>query len=99
MTPGTWREMVDRSMELFNALGDGEKRIEENEKEAAVVQRRALVLRRDMKQGEVITEGDLFPLRPIPKDGIPPYEANTVVGKRLRHSVKEDQYLRRDDFE
>lgn len=99
MTPETWREMVDRSMELFNALGDGEKRVEENEEEAAVIQRRALVIQRDMEQGGTITEDDLFPLRPIPKDGIRPYEANAVIGRRLKHAVKADQYLRWADLE
>ena len=99
MTPKTWREMVDRSAELLSALGDGKKRIEENEKESAVIQRRALVFQRDMEQGEVITEDDLFPLRPIPEDGIPPYEVNTVIGRRLKHAVKADQYLRWADLE
>lgn len=99
MTPDTWREMVDRSTELFDALGDGEKRIEENEREAAVIQRRGLVLQRNMRKGERITKDDIFPLRPIPEDGIPPYEADTVIGKQLRHDVKADQYLRREDLE
>lgn len=99
MTPKTWREMVDRSIELFNALGDGKKRIEENEKDAAIIQRRALVLRRNMGKGERITEEDIFPLRPIPEDGIPPYEAKSVIGQRLKHDMKADQYLRKEDLE
>ena len=33
MCPKTWEEMVSRSRELENALGDGEKKIEDNEKE------------------------------------------------------------------
>ena len=32
MNPSTWSEMVDRSMELWYALGDGIKKIEDNEK-------------------------------------------------------------------
>lgn len=99
MTPKTWREMVDRSIELFNALGDGEKRIEENEKESAVIQRRAIVLQRDMRKGERLTKDDIFPLRPIPKDGIPPYEVENVIGQRLKHDMKADQYLRKEDLE
>lgn len=99
MTPKTWREMVDRSTELFNALGDGEKRVESNEAESSVIQRRAIVLQRDMQKGEMITKDDIFPLRPMPKDGIPPYEAGSVIGRRLRHDMKEDQYLRKEDLE
>ncbi|MEY8388128.1 N-acetylneuraminate synthase family protein [Oscillospiraceae bacterium 38-13] len=99
MTPDSWREMVRHSLELFDALGSGEKRVEENEKESAVIQRRALFTVRDMQAGESITEKDIFPLRPIQPDGIPPYEAGSVLGKKLTHSVKRDQYLRRTDFE
>ena len=40
MTPATWREMVDRARELEAALGDGVKRIEANERETVVLQRR-----------------------------------------------------------
>ncbi len=99
MTPKTWREMIERSKELYDALGNGEKRIEQNEEESAMIQRRALVFRRDMKMGEIITADDIFPLRPIPQDGIPPYEAGNVIGKRLKCNVKADQYLRKDDLE
>lgn len=99
MTPRSWREMVTRSRELFEALGDGEKRVEENERESAVIQRRALFAVKDLKAGEAVAEGDLFPLRPIQPDGIPPYELETVLGKRLKRDVKRDSCLRRSDLE
>lgn len=98
MTPDSWREMVDRSLELFSALGDGEKKIEENEQEAAVIQRRALFTARAMRAGELVTEGDLIPLRPVPPDGIPPYEAEQVIGQRLKRDVAQDTYLRWEDL-
>lgn len=99
MLPDSWRTMVKHSEEMFEALGDGVKRIEENEKESAVIQRRALYTVRDLEPGEVITEKELFPLRPIPPDGIPPYDMDFVIGKRLRHAVKRDCCLRREDIE
>lgn len=99
MTPDSWREMVRHSLDLFEALGDGEKRIEENEKESAVIQRRALYAVRELEAGSEIAPGDLFPLRPIRPDGIPPFEAETLMGKRLKHRVGKDCYLRRDDVE
>lgn len=40
MNPQTWREMVDRTRELEASLGDGIKRVEENEKETRILQRR-----------------------------------------------------------
>lgn len=98
MTPSSWKEMVDRATEVYYATGDGVKRIEENEKEAVRVQRRALVVQRDMRAGETLAHADLFPLRPIQPDGIPPYEIDQVVGKRLQTDIKRDHYLRREDL-
>ena len=42
MNPSSWQEMVERTRELEYSLGDGEKKVEFNEIETAIVQRRAL---------------------------------------------------------
>ncbi len=99
MNPGTWREMVDASNELYAALGDGIKRIEENEKDPAVVQRRALRYVKDQPSGHKLGRDDLFPLRPRPADGIPPYEISGLLGKRLKKNVKADEYIRYSDIQ
>lgn len=83
MNPESWREMVDRSRELENALGDGVKRIEENERQTAVVQRRCLRLTRAMKAGAILAAGDLEALRPAPDGALPPYRAGEAVGRAL----------------
>lgn len=83
MDPASWRDMVDRSRELELALGDGVKRIEENEKETVVAQRRCLRLVREMGVGEVLSAGDLEALRPAPADSIAPYRLDEVIGKEL----------------
>jgi len=97
MTPKTWREMVERANEVYLALGDGIKRVEENEKETVMVQRRALRFRKDLPKGHILEKKDLFPLRPIPQDGVPPYEIDDVIGKVLLKDVKADDYLRKED--
>lgn len=98
MNPTTFKEMVVQSNLLYEALGDGIKRVESNEMDSAVVQRRSLYLVRDMKQGETITKEDLFPLRPIKSDGIPPYELGKVIGKQLLQDMKQDSHLRWEDI-
>lgn len=98
MTPENWHEMVDRSIELWHAMGDGMKKIENNEKEALVVQRRALYFTRDIAAGNVIAKDDLFPLRPIPSDAIPPYDLNNTVGKVLNRDVRKDEYVKWEDL-
>jgi sialic acid synthase SpsE len=98
MTPATWREMVDRTRELEAALGDGRKRIEENERETAVVQRRCIRARRDLASDSVVREEDLIMLRPCPADGIAPYEFRKLLGKRLRRAVSSGENLTWGDF-
>lgn len=99
MTPATWREMVTRARELEAALGDGIKRIEENERDAAVVQRRCLRLARDLGAGAVITHDDLVALRPAPIGSFAPWEIDSVVGKRLKHARENGAELRVEDLE
>jgi N-acetylneuraminate synthase len=99
MNPTTWREMVSRANEVYLALGDGNKIIEENEQETAVIQRRGLRFTKDLLRGHILEKGDLFPLRPRNPDGIPPYEIINLVGKELKRNVKADDYIRREDIE
>jgi sialic acid synthase SpsE len=83
MNPRTWREMVDRTRELELALGDGVKRIEENERQSAIVQRRCLRLTRDMATGEVLTEKDVEALRPAPAGAAEPWRLSEIIGRKL----------------
>ena len=93
MNPRTWREMVDRANEVYACLGDGIKRVESNEADASVVQRRSLRATRDLPVGHILSDRDLEALRPIPKDGIPPYELRIVTGKALKNGLKKGEHL------
>ncbi|MBF0369955.1 MAG: N-acetylneuraminate synthase family protein [Magnetococcales bacterium] len=84
MNPQTWREMVDRSRELEMALGDGIKRIEANETDTVIVQRRCLRLCRNLPAGTLLDATHLESLRPAPADSLPPYRLAEVLGRRLR---------------
>lgn len=83
MNPTSWREMVDRTRELEYALGDGVKRVEENERNTVIVQRRAIRVREDLQKGLVLVRDHLEMLRPCPTDGIAPYDIDQVVGRTL----------------
>ncbi len=93
MNPQTWREMVDRSNELYASLGDGIKRVEENEKESLIVQRRCLRAVRDINKGEILTEMDVEALRPIPDNGFPPYMMGSLIGKKVVENIKQGQHF------
>lgn len=96
MNPVTWRDMVDRSYELIDALGDGVKRVEDNEKESMIVQRRCLRINTDLKAGDVIEEKDLIALRPISPGGVDPHEKDKFVGKRINTNLEAGEHLKFD---
>lgn len=99
MNPAEWKEMVDRSRELESALGVGIKKIEENELQTAIVQRRSIRAKRELKVGHKIARDDLEILRPCPEDAIPPYKVELIIGKRLSRTIQRGDYLRIYDFE
>ena len=99
MTPKSWREMVDRSRELEAALGDGVKRIEENEKHTAIVQQRCLRLAHSLPAGAQLTEADLEVLRPAQVDALRPFELATALGRRLKVARKSGEAISLSDLE
>jgi sialic acid synthase SpsE len=90
-----WKEMVNRTRELEFALGDGIKRIEENEKNTVIVQRRAIRAARNLPAGTVVQASDLKFLRPCPSDALNPFEIEAILGKPLKHDMLEDQVFKK----
>ena len=84
MNPRSWKEMVDRTRELELSMGDGVKIIEKNEVKTAIVQRRSIRATRNINAGEIINKKDLESLRPITNDGIPPFEIDKLINKKLK---------------
>lgn len=98
MNPNSWREMVDRTREIELALGDSVKKVEDNEKDSIIVQRRSLRTKRDMMKGEEISRNDLTILRPCPKDGLNPYEISNILGMKLNKNIKAGSLIRWEDL-
>lgn len=99
MNPATWREMVERTRELEAALGNGIKRVEENEIETVVVQRRSLRLTSGLPAGHQLRHEDLIPLRPCPADAVSPAEIDQVIGLTLRRTIQKGEHITRYDLE
>ncbi|HJA40300.1 MAG TPA: N-acetylneuraminate synthase family protein [Firmicutes bacterium] len=99
MNPKTWKEMVARSKELELALGSDIKKVEENEKETVVVQRRALYMKVDKNKGDVLLPEDVVALRPAPRDGIFPYQMEEIVGKIFLCNKNSGEILRNCDLD
>ena len=99
MNPTTWAWMVERTRELEMALGDGIKRVEENEKDTVVVQRRCIRLKYNMKKNDLIKKSDLEILRPAPADAIFPYDEEKVLGRKLIIDKNAGDYIKFEDID
>ena len=93
MDPATWRDMVDRARDLEAALGSPLKKVEDNERETVVLQRRCLRAARDLSAGHVLTAADIEVLRPATPGALPPGELDATVGKVLRRDLVFGQEL------
>ena len=87
MNPHAWRAMVDATRELELALGSAEKRVEENEKDTVVIQRRCLRAAREIKAGEIFTREMVEVLRPATPGAILPPEIPIVIGTRALEDI------------
>ena len=98
LDPGMWKKMVEDTRVLERCLGDGKKTVEVNEKDARIVQRRALRFTRALPEGHILKEGDFIALRPCPPDGVSPFDIDLLLGKRLIDPVNEDDLVRRNNI-
>lgn len=91
LNPKTWRNMVDGVKELLLSMGDGIKRIEENELETVVIQRRAIVAARNLNAGAVINRDDIDFLRPCSAEAFTPFQTETLLGRKLRKNINKGE--------
>ena len=95
MTPKTWADMVARTRELELALGGAEKKVEENERETVIIQRRGIRARHDLKRGDRLTRDMITVLRPAPVDGFSAAEIPQVLGAELLVDLPAGEHLPR----
>lgn len=93
MNPKSWKDMVDKSYELLGALGDGVKKVEQNEVQSQIVQRRCIRVNRRLEKGTILSEKDLIYLRPISENGLHPYEKDLFIGKTLTVDIEAGEHL------
>ena len=89
--PEDFRKAVNNFRLVNTVLGQSEKTVLPCELIPRREARRSLVLTRDMKKGEVITETDLIAKRP--GTGISPTYQNIVIGRALLQDCPEDTVL------
>tara|TARA_B110000008_G_C16894298_1_gene534094 strand:+ start:210 stop:1277 length:1068 start_codon:yes stop_codon:yes gene_type:complete len=95
----TWKDMIDRSKELEYALGSTLKKVEDNELETVILQRRAIRANKKLKVGSVVKINDLEFLRPCPENALSPSFIDQLVGKSIPRNLNAGECFLLSDIE
>ena len=79
--------MVEATRELEYALGLPIKKVEDNEMETSIVQRRCCRATKDIEAGELILEDFIEVLRPAPVNSIAPFDKDKICGKKAAEFI------------
>ncbi len=96
MDPAELRFLIDRSREIHTALHNPKQRTEAEEPVYRFA-RASVVADRDLAEGHVITEADIWARRPGSGE-IAGYDFDKVVGKRLTRAVTRNTQLKWGDL-
>jgi len=96
MNPGEFKLMADYVRELERAMGGTRKEVVEEEGETVYVQRRCLYAKRNLTEGQIITEDDIDVLRPAL--GIPPKYKKVIIGMQVRKNIARNDPIYWDDL-
>ena len=94
MDPKSWRKMVDDTRLLERAMGGPLKKVEDNEKETVILQRRSIRVTVSKSKGEELLLDDIQFQRPCPKDAISVNDVSKIMGKKLSKDIECGDYLR-----
>jgi len=99
MNPKTWGEMIKESRRLEAALGDGKKKIEKNEKNTAIIQRRGCWFKCNLKKGNIFKSSHVMYLRPCPQNSVSPMNISKYFGKQLKNNIKSGSLITKKCFQ
>ena len=99
MSPLNWKNMVDATRELEDALGDGKKKVEQNEIETIIIQRRGIRANKLISKGKIIKEEDLIYLRPCDEKCLPPYKKNLIINRKAKIDINKDETINLENTE
>ena len=96
MNPFTWKNMVDETRRLENALGNGIKKIEKNEKNSFFVQRRGVYAAQQIKKGQKFNKKNTCLLRPFNKNSFNPFMYDNLLGKKAKKSYTHLELIKKN---
>jgi sialic acid synthase len=98
LMPEGMRRLVRDLHRVPTALGDAEKRPLPIEADPLEKMGKKLVAARELELGHVLTAADLAIKSPA-NGGLPPYELDRLVGRRLRRPIAVEDFVTFDDVE
>ena len=98
LMPDGMRRLVRDLRRVPEALGDGVKRPLASEERPLEKMGKKLVAARDLPAGHILGPGDIVAKSPA-DGGLPPYELDGFLGRRLEHALLSDQDITFEDVE
>jgi N-acetylneuraminate synthase/sialic acid synthase len=92
LEPVGMRKMIRDLRRARLALGDGVKRVLPGEESAMLKMGKTLVAARDLPTGHLLTAADIAVKSP--GGGLPPYELDRLLGRRLSQALRADDMIR-----
>jgi N-acetylneuraminate synthase len=93
MNPYTWKKMVNDVRILEASLGDGLKKVEKNEIDSSIVQRRSIRAKINISRGLIVKKNMIEFLRPRPKNAIDPCNYKKLINKKLLINIKKGDII------
>ena len=91
LEPHELRAMVCAIHNIEQAMGDGVKRSSASERRNIGIVRKSIVAKRDISEGEILSEENITTKRP--GTGISPMMWEKVIGQRARKNYKADEMI------
>lgn len=88
----TWKAMVQDTRLLEQSLGDGIKKIEKNEKQSSLVQKRSIYAKNDIKKNQSFKD-NLIVLRPVLKNHLPANKLSWLKNKKAKTDIKKGECI------
>ena len=97
LEPEDFQEMVNNIRQVEKALGDGLKKITNNENDVRKVARKSIVASMDIAKGAIVTREMLDVKRP--GTGLEPKNIQKIIGMKAKRDIRKDQLISWMDFE
>ena len=99
MDPKSWKKMVDDTRLLELAMGSPLKKVENNELDTIILQRRSIRTVKEIKVGDIIKKENIQFQRPCPKDAISVNDVDSIIGKKLIKNIDLGDYFRKEHIQ